>query len=117
MAVTKEKREKKKRTQGLFFSLANSHWNTSFEKKKHIFIHVSLILCILFPLIVGEKKKKLNLITRDGSIETSKLIETDKKKKTYKNWIFRREDKLLQLNRFTALIMRIWKIIILCAKK
>lgn len=76
------------------------------SKKKHIFIHVSLILCILFPLIVG--KKKLNLITRDSSIETSKLIETEKKKKkTYKNWIFRREDKLLQLNRFTALIMRI----------
>lgn len=116
MAVTKEKREKKKRTQGLFFSLANSHWNTSFEKKTHFYPR---LFDPLHSLSSDSwwKKKKLNLITRDGSIETSKLIETDKKKKTYKNWIFRREDKLLQLNRFTALIMRIWKIIILCAKK
>lgn len=104
MAVTKEKR--KSALKGYSF-LLRIRIEIPPSKKKHIFIHVSLILCILFPLIVGEKKKKLNLITRDSSIETSKLIETDKKKKTYKNWIFRREDKLLQLNRFTALIMRI----------
>lgn len=79
----KKKRKRKSAVKGYSF-LLRIRIEIPPSKKKNIFIHVSLILCILFPLIVGKKRNKKNwiLLREMNSIETSKLIEI--KKKTYK---------------------------------